>query len=176
MNTEAILARRPEICLVDEFPHTNVPGSPRAKRWEDVMMLLGAGIDVITTMNIQHLGKPERSGARDLRRAGARDAAGLGSKTRRQDRAGGSTPGALLNRLDRGVVYAPDKAQRAKENFFKEPTLAALRELALRQTAHEVDIRQPEALPATTSRTDASARPRQYKRILIHVTGPVPWR
>ena len=55
MDTDAILARRPEICVVDEFPHTNVPGSPRAKRWEDVVALLDAGIDVLTTMNIQHL-------------------------------------------------------------------------------------------------------------------------
>ena len=55
MDTDAILARRPEICAVDEFPHTNVPGSKRAKRWEDVAVLLDAGIDVLTTMNVQHL-------------------------------------------------------------------------------------------------------------------------
>jgi two-component system, OmpR family, sensor histidine kinase KdpD len=55
MDTEAILARNPEVCLVDEFPHTNVPGSERAKRWEDVQVLLEAGISVLTTMNIQHL-------------------------------------------------------------------------------------------------------------------------
>ena len=67
------------------------------------------------------------------------------------------TPEALINRLRRGVVYAPDKASRALENFFKEQTLVALRELALRQAAHEVDIRQEEQRPA--------------ERILIHVTG-----
>src|SRR5262245_6148952 len=55
MDAAAILARRPEICLVDELPHTNIPGSARAKRWEDVLLLIGAGIDVLTTMNIQHL-------------------------------------------------------------------------------------------------------------------------
>ena len=55
MDTEAILARRPKVCAVDEYPHTNVPGSQRAKRWEDVEALLDAGIDVLTTMNIQHL-------------------------------------------------------------------------------------------------------------------------
>ena len=55
MDTDAILSRHPEICAVDEFPHTNIPGSARAKRWEDVMVLLEAGIDVLTTMNIQHL-------------------------------------------------------------------------------------------------------------------------
>src|SRR3984957_1957846 len=55
MDTEAILRRNPEVCAVDEFPHTNIPGSPRSKRWEDVMVLIDAGIDVLTTMNIQHL-------------------------------------------------------------------------------------------------------------------------
>src|SRR5438445_11145372 len=55
MDTDAILARRPRVCIVDEYPHTNVPGSERAKRWEDVELLLGSGIDVLTTMNIQHL-------------------------------------------------------------------------------------------------------------------------
>src|SRR5262245_25338012 len=55
MDTDAILRRAPKICAVDEFPHTNVPGSERAKRWEDVMVLLDAGIDVTTTMNLQHL-------------------------------------------------------------------------------------------------------------------------
>jgi len=55
MDTEAILRRAPQICVVDEFPHTNVPGAERAKRWEDVMVLLDAGIDVLTTMNLQHL-------------------------------------------------------------------------------------------------------------------------
>lgn len=170
MNTEAILARRPEICLVDEFPHTNVPGSPRAKRWEDVMMLLGAGIDVITTMNIQHL-ESLNDQVREISGVQVRETLPDWVLKRADEIVlVDLTPGALLNRLDRGVVYAPDKAQRAKENFFKEPTLAALRELALRQTAHEVDIRQPEALPATAGRTDASAEPGQYERILIHVT------
>lgn len=73
------------------------------------------------------------------------------------------TPGALLNRLDRGVVYAPDKAQRAKENFFNEPTLAALREMALRQAAHEVDLR-------TSCEPASPRRDSDHERILIHVT------
>ena len=75
------------------------------------------------------------------------------------------TPGALLNRLDRGVVYAPEKAQRAKENFFREPTLGALREMALRQTAHEVDLRQAE-----TAGRQPEPRGPEHERILIHVT------
>ncbi|MDX2267536.1 MAG: histidine kinase [Bryobacter sp.] len=157
MDTEAILDRRPEICLVDEFPHTNVPGTPRAKRWEDVLVLLEAGIDVITTMNIQHL-ESLNDQVREVSGIQVRETVPDWVLKRANDIVFVDlTPGALLNRLDRGVVYAPEKAQRAKENFFKEPTLAALREMALRQTAHEVDLRQP-------------ASPKEKERILIHIT------
>ncbi len=157
MDTEAILDRRPEICLVDEFPHTNVPGTPRAKRWEDVLMLLEAGIDVITTMNIQHL-ESLNDQVREVSGIQVRETVPDWVLKRANDIVFVDlTPGALLNRLDRGVVYAPEKAQRAKENFFKEPTLAALREMALRQTAHEVDLRQ-------------QASPKEHERILIHIT------
>ena len=158
MDSDAILARHPETCLVDEFPHTNVPGSTRVKRWEDVLVLLDAGIDVITTMNVQHLeslndqireitGVQVRETVPDwiLKRADEIILVDL-------------TPSARLNRHDRGVVYSPDKAQRAKENFFKEPTLAALREMSLRQTAHEVDVRE------------SGEQPAEHERILIHVT------
>lgn len=161
MDTDAILARRPEVCLVDEFPHTNVPGSPRTKRWEDVMVLLDARIDVITTMNIQHL---ESLNDRVRQVSGIQVRETIPDWVLKQAAEVvfvDLTPGALLNRLDRGVVYAPDKAKRARENFFREPTLAALRELALRQTAHEVDLRQPE---------DVTGQEAAPERILIHVS------
>jgi two-component system sensor histidine kinase KdpD len=168
MDTEAILARQPEVCLVDEFPHTNVPGSPRAKRWEDVVVLLEAGIDVITTMNIQHL-ESLNDQVREVSGVQVRETVPDWVLKRADEIVFVDlTPSALLNRLDRGVVYAPDKAERAKENFFKEPTLAALREMALRQTAHEVDLRQPE--PAPQAFAGASAAPPERERILIHVT------
>ena len=141
MDTEAILRRAPSICLVDELPHTNVPGAERAKRWEDVIALLDAGIDVYTTVNIQHLeslndqvfeitGVRMRETVPDwvLREADEVVMVDL-------------TPRALLNRLARGVVYPAEKAQHAMEHFFKESTLVALRELALRETAHEVNVR-----------------------------------
>jgi two-component system sensor histidine kinase KdpD len=174
MDAGAVLARRPEICAVDEFPHTNVPGSARTKRWEDVMALLDAGIDVLTTMNVQHLESLNDQ---------MREITGIQVRETIPDwvvkQAGEVVlidlpPRALLNRLQRGVVYGPDKAQSAMENFFKEPTLAALREMALRQTAHEVDVRQSEAadldlLPRRLDRPPAgSGDPRE--RILIHVT------
>lgn len=155
MDTGAILARHPEICAVDEFPHTNVPGVTHAKRWEDVMILLEAGIDVLTTMNIQHLESLNDQ---------MREITGIEVRETIPDWVVKQAdevvlidlpPRALLNRLQRGVVYAPDKAQRALENFFKESTLGALREMALRQTAHEVDVRQSSA--------------DTHERILIHV-------
>lgn len=168
MDTQAILNRRPQVCLVDEFPHTNVPGSPRAKRWEDVLVLLDAGIDVITTMNIQHL-ESLNDQVRDISGVQVRETVPDWVLKRANEIVFVDlTPGALLNRLDRGVVYAPEKAQRAKENFFKEPTLAALREMALRQTAHEVDLRQPAA--PREGEIPSAGGSKESERILIHVT------
>jgi two-component system sensor histidine kinase KdpD len=157
MDAEAILLRAPRICAVDEFAHTNVPGAERAKRWEDVMVLLDAGIDVMTTMNLQHLESLndqvwEISGIR-VRETVPDWVIKQADEVVMVD----VTPEALINRLKRGVVYAPDKAALALENFFKEQTLTALRELALRQAAHEVEVRSKEERP-----TD---------RILIHITG-----
>jgi two-component system, OmpR family, sensor histidine kinase KdpD len=165
MDSDAILGRRPAVCAVDEFPHTNVPGSARAKRWEDVVVLLEAGIDVLTTMNIQHLESLNDQ---------VREISGVEVRETIPDWIVQEAdevllidipPPALLNRLARGVVYPPEKAAHALTSFFKEPTLAALREMALRQTAHEVDLRQATGagLPAGEAR----------ERILIHVTeGP----
>ena len=157
MDTEAILKRAPKVCAVDEFPHTNVPGSERAKRWEDVVVLLDAGIDVLTTMNLQHL---ESLNDQILQISGIRVRETVPDWVLKQadevvmvD----VTPEALINRLRRGVVYETEKANRALENFFKEQTLVALRELALRQAAHEVEVRQEEQRPT--------------ERILVHMTG-----
>ncbi len=156
MDAEAILARRPQVCAVDEFPHTNVPGSLRAKRWQDVVALLEAGIDVLTTMNIQHL---ESLNDRIQEISGVRVRETIPDWIVREADEIVTIdlpPSALLNRLTRGVVYPQEKVQRALESFFKEPTLAALREMALRQAAHEVDARQAET---------GEAR----ERVLIHV-------
>jgi two-component system, OmpR family, sensor histidine kinase KdpD len=144
MDTEAILERHPEVCLVDEFPHTNVPGSGRLKRWEDVMVLLEHGIDVITTMNVQHI-ESLNDQIFQISRIRVRETipdwiVNQADEVVMVD----LTPRALLNRLERGVVYRPEKARQALENFFKEPTLVALREFALRQTAHELELRQNE--------------------------------
>jgi two-component system sensor histidine kinase KdpD len=170
MDTEAILARQPQVALVDEFPHTNVPGSERAKRWEDIQALLDAGIDVITTMNIQHLESPNdqvwqitgirvRETIPDWVVQGADEVVMIDL-----------TPRALLNRLERGVVYSREKAERAMQNFFRESTLVALRELALRQAAHEVEHRM--RLVEADEGADAGAPPTRpsHHRILVYVT------
>ncbi len=164
MDTGAILARHPEICAVDEFPHTNIPGSERAKRWEDVMVLLEAGISVITTMNIQHL-ESLNDQVREISGVQVRETIpDWVVKQADEVILVDLPPRALLNRLQRGVIYSVDKAERALQHFFKEPTLAALREMALRQTAHEVEVRHEE----TGAEPPSGAEPPE--RILIHVT------
>jgi two-component system, OmpR family, sensor histidine kinase KdpD len=176
MDTPAILTRHPGTCVVDELAHTNVPSSERSKRWEDVQALLDAGIDVVTNMNIQHLeslndqvfqisGIRVRETVPDWFVQSAAEVVMVDATTE-----------ALFNRLRRGDIYAAEKAQRAMENFFKESTLVALRELALRQTAHELKLRaiggasearQPEQEPLGGS---PSSRKLTVDRILIYVS------
>ena len=172
MDTDAIIRRGPAISVVDELAHTNVPGSQRAKRWEDVQLLLDSGIDVITNMNIQHL---ESLNDHIFNITGVRVRETVPDwfvKCADEVVMVDATTGALLNRLKRGDIYAPDKAQRAMENFFKESTLAALRELALRQTAHELECREIAEMPQLAEGL-TSPSPRQEKevrdRILIYV-------
>jgi two-component system, OmpR family, sensor histidine kinase KdpD len=173
MDTSAILARHPATCVVDELAHTNVPGSERAKRWEDVQVLLDAGIHVLTNMNIQHL---ESLNDHIFRITGVRVRETVPDwfvKSADEVVMVDATTGALLNRMRRGDIYAPEKAQRAMDNFFKESTLAALRELALRQTAHELEIRQTIDEPKGQDRRSPIATRRESgirDRILVYVT------
>ncbi len=175
MDTDAILHRRPQVCVVDEFPHSNVPGSERVKRWQDVETLIEAGIDVLTTMNIQHL---ESLNDQVWQITGVRVRETIPDWVmQRADQVVmvDLTPRALLNRLARGVVYPPDKARKALQHFFQESTLVALRELALRQTAHEVEIRHVDydspGFQETAPNGDESGEfPRSVDRILILVT------
>ena len=151
MDVDAILRRRPSVAVVDEFPHTNVPGSARTKRWEDVHVLLDAGIDVLTTMNVQHLeslndqiwqstGVRVRETVPDWVITQADDVVMVDL-----------APKALLNRLERGVVYPKERVEAALKNFFVEPTLVALRELAIRHAAHTVESRYAAEVGASES-------------------------
>ena len=178
MDTEAVLQRRPSIALVDELAHTNIPGSTRTKRWEDVQVLLDAGIEVWTTMNVQHIeslndqvwqitGIQVRETVPDgiIRQAAEIVAVDV-------------TPDALLNRLRRGAVYKPEMVEKALTGFFKGSNLGALRELTLRQAAHEVDLRQSAydetkgfQVPRISEARPGAAPDNQPKeRILIHIT------
>jgi two-component system sensor histidine kinase KdpD len=139
MDLDAVLARRPQVALVDEFAHTNVPGSRNAKRWEDVAELLAAGIDVISNVNIQHLeslndvvqkitGVPQRETVPDAM-VRAADQVELVDMT----------PEALRRRMAHGNIYPPEKIDAALTHYFRGGNLAALRELALLWLADKVD-------------------------------------
>jgi two-component system sensor histidine kinase KdpD len=139
MDTEAILRRKPEVCLVDELAHTNVPGSERVKRWQDVQVLLDAGIIVLTSLNIQHL---ESLNDQIWQMTGVRVRETLPDWV--VDQADeivvvDVTPRALKHRMERGVIYSREKAAKALESFFTEQNLNALRELAMRHAAHEIE-------------------------------------
>ena len=175
-DVEAILQRSPPVCAIDEFAHTNVPGSERAKRWEDVQVLLDAGIDVLTTMNVQHL---ESLNDQVWQFTGIRVRETIPDWVVKQADEVVMVdlpPQALLNRLKRGAIYSRDKARLAAEKFFQESNLVALRELAMRQTAHEVEVRL--GAPEETERPaeDADDRPSPATaappsdRILIFIT------
>ncbi|MUL36678.1 universal stress protein [Gloeocapsopsis dulcis] len=139
MDTDAILARSPQLVLVDELAHTNIPGSPRAKRYEDVEVILAAGLDVYSTVNIQHLESLNDLVARIT---------GVVVRERIPDRlleeaaevvVVDVTPETLQERLLEGKIYAPQKIQQALSNFFQRRNLIALRELALREVADNVE-------------------------------------
>ncbi|GAA0709047.1 sensor histidine kinase KdpD [Dactylosporangium roseum] len=139
LDLDAVLARRPEVALVDELAHTNVPGSRHAKRWQDIEELLDAGVDVLTTVNIQHLeslndvveqitGVPQRETVPDavVRRAEQIELVDM-------------TPEALRRRMAHGNIYKPEKIDAALGNYFRVGNLTALRELALLWLADKVD-------------------------------------
>jgi len=161
MDLPAVLARKPELCLIDELAHTNAPGVEHEKRYEDVRDVIEAGIDVYSTVNVQHLeslkdqiaqltGATVRETIPDAVLSGADEVVLVDL-----------TPEALIGRLRAGKVYRPERVQAALNNFFKIENLSALRETALRQVAEDVEVkrlvresspivrRDEEGLPAT---------------------------
>lgn len=140
MDIDAVLERRPKIVLVDELAHTNAPGSRHPKRWQDIEELLVAGIDVMTTVNIQHV-------------ESLNDVVGSFTHVRVRETVPDKVfenaeielidlpPEDLIVRLEAGKVYIPDQARQALDHFFSKGNLLALRELALRHAAHYVDAR-----------------------------------
>jgi two-component system sensor histidine kinase KdpD len=138
MDVDRIIARKPEICLVDELAHTNVPGSKNRKRYEDVLDLLGEGISIFTAVNIQHLETLNDAVARS---SGVRVRETVpDSFLKRADEVVNVdvTIDELRTRLRQGKIYKPEKVEQALTNFFRKGNLSTLRELALRAVAEEV--------------------------------------
>lgn len=139
MDIDAVLARRPALVLVDELAHTNAPGSRHPKRYMDVLEILGHGINVYTTLNIQHV-ESLNDVVAQITRIRVRETVPDSVIDRADDvEVIDLTPGDLINRLHEGKVYVPDTARRAVQNYFSPGNLTALRELALRRTAQRVD-------------------------------------
>jgi two-component system sensor histidine kinase KdpD len=142
MDLPAVLRRDPELCLIDELAHSNAPGLEHAKRFEDVEDVLEAGIDVVSTLNVQHLESlndrvAELSGVR-VRETIPDAVLGRADEVVLID----VTPEALLDRLRAGKVYPPERIDAALNNFFRIENLSALREVALRQVAEEVESKR----------------------------------
>jgi two-component system sensor histidine kinase KdpD len=139
MDLDAVLARKPEIALVDELAHTNAPGSRHEKRWQDVEELLAAGIDIYTTVNIQHFESLNDLVAQItgvvVRETVPDSLLDLADEIRLVD----IPPEDLLQRLKEGKIYIPEQAALAADKFFKPGNLMALRELSLRRAASRVD-------------------------------------
>lgn len=139
MDLDAILARRPQLALVDELAHSNAAGSRHPKRWQDVLELLQAGFDVHTTLNIQHI-ESQRDVVRQITGAPVNETVADSILDRADEiELVDITPEQLRKRLDEGKVYLGDRAVAASANFFREGNLKALREIALRITADKAD-------------------------------------
>jgi two-component system sensor histidine kinase KdpD len=164
LDVAGVLRRDPELCLIDELAHTNAPGTDHVKRYEDIAEVLAAGIDVYSTVNVQHLeslndqvaeltGTRMRETVPDAVLASADDVVLVDV-----------TPESLIERLIAGKVYPAERVQSALNNFFKIENLSALREVALRQVAEEVESKR---IP-----TDAAGRGREER--LVDVGAPSP--
>ncbi|MFC9226715.1 ATP-binding protein [Streptomyces hygroscopicus] len=167
MDVDAVLARRPAVALVDELAHTNVPGARNAKRWQDVEELLRAGIDVVSTVNIQYL---ESLGDVVESITGVRQRETVPDEVvRRADQIElvDMSPQALRRRMAHGNIYAPDKVDAALSNYFRPGNLTALRELALLWTADRVDEYLQQYRDEHSIRSTWQAR----ERIVVGLTG-----
>jgi two-component system sensor histidine kinase KdpD len=177
MDLPALLARRPELCLIDELAHTNPPGLEHPKRYDDVQDVLDAGIDVFSTVNVQHLESlndqvAELTGTR-VRETLPDGVLGTADEVVLVD----LTPEALIQRLRAGKVYPGERVEAALNGFFKLENLAALREVALRQVAEDVEAKRL-TLDTVTARDDErmleSAAPQAVGERLLALVKPTP--
>jgi two-component system, OmpR family, sensor histidine kinase KdpD len=175
MDLPAILDRAPELCLIDELAHTNAPGSVHPKRWEDVEEVLAGGVDVLSTLNVQHLESlndhiTELSGVR-VRETIPDAILGRADEVVLID----LTPEALLDRLRAGKIYPLERIDAALNNFFKIENLAALREVALRQVAEEVGAKRlTTELVGSREESLAADAPQAVGERLLALVEPYP--
>jgi two-component system, OmpR family, sensor histidine kinase KdpD len=175
MDLPAILRRTPEVCLVDELAHTNAPGLEHDKRYADIEDLLDAGIDVLSTVNVQHLESlndqvAEISGAR-VRETVPDSVLGRANEVVLLD----LSPAALLARLRAGKVYKPERIDAALNGFFRIENLSALREVALRQVAEEVEAKRlVTETVGTREDTVAADLPKAVGERLLALIEPYP--
>ncbi len=171
MDLDAVLARKPQVAVVDEIPHTTAPGSPHRRRWQDVLALLDAGINVIGALNVQHLeslgGLIERATGVVVRETVPDTFLKQADQVVNLDLAVED----LQERLRAGKIYAAEKIPWALENFFKDQNLSTLRELALREVAESVDRagaarRLPELKTADRVMVCLASNPPRAKRLL----------
>src|SRR5262245_2090314 len=167
MDLDALLARKPEVAIVDELAHTNVPGSRNEKRWQDVDELLAAGIDVTSTLNIQHLESlndvVERITGIKQRETIPDEVVRAAEQVELVD----ITPEALRRRMVHGNIYAPDKIDASLANYFRAGNLGALRELALLWVADKVDA----GLEDYRQRHGITAPWETRERVVVAITG-----
>jgi two-component system sensor histidine kinase KdpD len=175
MDLPTVVRRAPELCLIDELAHTNAPGTEHRKRYEDVEEVLAAGIDVLSTLNVQHLESlndhvTELSGIR-VRETIPDAVLGRADEVVLID----LTPEALLDRLRAGKVYAPERIDAALNNFFRIENLTALREVALRQVAEEVGAKRlTTELVGSREESLAADAPRAVGERLLALVEPYP--
>ncbi len=169
LDLDAVLSRRPQLAIVDELAHTNVPGARHPKRWQDVAELLDAGIDVLTTLNVQHV-ESRANTVRQVTGAEIRETVPDSVLDSAVLELVDLPPAELVQRLCEGKVYLPDRAAAAAQNFFREGNLAALRELALRLVADHVGVDTREF-----RETQANAGPWKTAHCLLLGVGPSPF-
>jgi two-component system, OmpR family, sensor histidine kinase KdpD len=177
MDLPAVLRRRPELCLIDELAHTNAPGVEHEKRFQDIADVLDAGIDVYSTVNVQHVeslndqvaeltGTRVRETVPDSVLAQADDVVVIDI-----------TPASLLERLQAGKIYPPERIQSALSNFFKVENLSALREVSLRQVAEDIEAKRipaPGPIPGRGERLLESAASQAVGERLLALITPHP--
>lgn len=167
MDLDAVLARHPQVVLVDELAHTNVPGSRNAKRYQDVKELLDAGIDVVSTVNIQHLESINDVVERITGITQQETIPDEIVRSAEQVELIDMTPEALRRRMAHGNIYAPERIDAALTNYFREGNLTALRELALLWVADQVDV----ALEDYRERHGITAPWETRERVVVAITG-----